>query len=840
MTVNAREAIIKLYQSLAPGSRPNAREAAMGLYRLLGQGSGADGGGGSGADSILFCGPGTGCGTIGAAIDRAIESGADPGSPDVHAVPSIVCGPDEGADDSVITVRLTLPAGDETHEFDLHAWLDYEIHGGDAESAADSVASAVADVLYWKGGVVTASGATVLIDPGPMDWIISVETNEPALEVIADGSRAAVAGHPARPFVVFAAPGCEPPGADDLARARSNNIAIESFDFESGGYGDYARLLVEQADVSVSFRAASAGAAGNSISVEFAHPGGVDQPLDVQVSGTGVTVKLATDASAAVTTTAAQLRSAWPYEATRFCKILVTGNSAAVLEPFARTFLSGGVDWAGRRSLASDGAGNLIEVASTAMGGSLLGYSIGGGTAANAAKFRGDNSPVDHPLPAPIYSDRNLLSIYWDDAGSMTAAYDELDNKTPYQYMIDAGVPVSFGVNYSQIGNGSILTAKQIRDFLLAVGGECANHGMGHVGYGPGGDSIPGDKDWRWYHAVEAKRLLEDAVGFPALSYWWAGWTPAQAFADGYALACRDSVFGLLLRANYITVRGWGELAGSVHYKSGTEPEDHGVCYPVFRRYPIAGVRALSWGANANGIAMAQDYVSFLAASKHLASGFWFHGVQADNGGDNTRMRVSTFKAFIDAIALELDSDQPRLEVAPTHQLAYTHPCAAGERPNLIVNPGFEGCRGAGDASDVLAMYNRSATLGPIYIDKGTGSIDVVDSGQHSGGYALKIKRNTGVCRVRYLSLPAVPGRQYSLEWWQKAVDADATAAITVEFDGGQVTGGLKTFTAAAGAVGEWVRRRTQFVVPKDTVVMHVNFAETAGKELHLDDLFLG
>lgn len=84
---------------------------------------------------------------------------------------------------------------------------------------------------------------------------------------------------------------------------------------------------------------------GNDISVELAHPGAANQPLTVSVNGTDIRVSLATNASGAVTSTAAEVVAALNASAGHLIVAYTyRGNAGAgVVAPAPRTMLTDGL-----------------------------------------------------------------------------------------------------------------------------------------------------------------------------------------------------------------------------------------------------------------------------------------------------------------------------------------------------------------------------------------------------------------------------------------------------------------------------------------------------------------
>lgn len=96
----------------------------------------------------------------------------------------------------------------------------------------------------------------------------------------------------------------------------------------------------------VSLAAVTGGQAGNGISVRFVDPSAASQALAVSVSGSAITVSLATDGTGAITSTAAQVAAA--INANPSASALVTatpeGAGTGVVDAVAQTNLSGGTD----------------------------------------------------------------------------------------------------------------------------------------------------------------------------------------------------------------------------------------------------------------------------------------------------------------------------------------------------------------------------------------------------------------------------------------------------------------------------------------------------------------
>jgi hypothetical protein len=97
----------------------------------------------------------------------------------------------------------------------------------------------------------------------------------------------------------------------------------------------------------MTYTADVAGSGGNSITVRYVDPAAISQALGVVVVGNAITVNLATDGAGAITSTAAQVKSAIDGSAPAAALVDVAnagGNSGAgVVTAMAATALSGGV-----------------------------------------------------------------------------------------------------------------------------------------------------------------------------------------------------------------------------------------------------------------------------------------------------------------------------------------------------------------------------------------------------------------------------------------------------------------------------------------------------------------
>lgn len=609
---------------------------------------------------------------------------------------------------------------------------------------------------------------------------------------------------------------------------------------------DRARLSVTNGTAIMNFVAAKVGSAGNDITIEVATGAGA---LSISVTGNAIRITLASGGS-----TAAAIQFAWTAAAAKLAVFIVkTGGtfSAAI----AATQLAGGVDWIDGEILAQDSAAVPNSISLTKRldngGHSLLGYSVGGGDAANARAFRGDNSALDYPLPPPRYSDKNLLSIIVDDTSVEWLVADggtagALGGLTPYAYAKSKGIPITWGAVADYLVTGAPNpSAAQIMAYIADCGGEVACHSYTHVGrlnaqYLAGGSLE--DKDWRWHEIVEAKAKIEELTYFPCLSYLHVGWGAANVvWPDDEIRANSDDIMGALLRANFIAVRGTGNhpAAGSQR-GSGQAYESYSSTYPMSRRYPADNVMALNWGVGANADALATRFVANLINSNGIARAIWFHAVGTTAGVQ--RIQATAFKLLVDALSAELNRTdrEPLIDIVPFHQLAYTQPCAVGRIPNKLWNAGFEGCQGAGAAATYLEEYDFDATFGPIHASPGNGAILTVNSGAHTGTYYVSMEKGAAATtKVSWVWLDAIPGEQYTLSWWQNALEAGGTITATITFGGSGLSD--RSYAFAAGETGSWVRRQTHMSAPANTTSISIALSAIGdGVLVGLDDVFFG
>lgn len=136
----------------------------------------------------------------------------------------------------------------------------------------------------------------------------------------------------------------------------SYNIKWESLGTPAGGFndpgrsylgGEPARLIVSSGSgTDFVLIAKDPGTAGDLISITLVDPGGASKALAVSVSGKDISVSLATDSSASLTTTADLLIAAVKASvaAGALVDIYITETSSGPLDAVAKTSLTGGTD----------------------------------------------------------------------------------------------------------------------------------------------------------------------------------------------------------------------------------------------------------------------------------------------------------------------------------------------------------------------------------------------------------------------------------------------------------------------------------------------------------------
>lgn len=99
--------------------------------------------------------------------------------------------------------------------------------------------------------------------------------------------------------------------------------------------------LVNQA---ITYSAVAFGAAGNAVTIALLDPGLPSQALSVTVSGSAISVHLATDGGSLITSTATDVVAAIQASAAASALVTVSGSGLTALVALAATHLAGGLD----------------------------------------------------------------------------------------------------------------------------------------------------------------------------------------------------------------------------------------------------------------------------------------------------------------------------------------------------------------------------------------------------------------------------------------------------------------------------------------------------------------
>ena len=481
---------------------------------------------------------------------------------------------------------------------------------------------------------------------------------------------------------------------------------------------------------------------------------------------------------------------------------------------------------------------------------SAIGYELStGGISPAADRFRGDGTALDWPVPRPRYSSVPVVSIVVDDANSTWNDASRFvgvlgGGKSPRQYLLDNRVPFSWGPYPANVGVSSALSAAELQG-LLKIGGEICMHTYTHRADHAG---MPAGTNPDYYETVAARDWLETNVKWPVRGSLWAGVTD---HADKYDINrcypdCRRS---RLIRANFLAHREWTYHA--TNYPQGQREFPAGVL-PMQGRMPATNTVYLTNVFSGLSNVAADEALAIerllyqLAYSKAQAVNLWFHGIRTDGSAatSSADCQVTVFKQLVDTLKALMDARL--INVVPFTQMYYTYPCASGEEPNLIRNPGFEYRQGA----DGVALSAESVpALHSYYIITGDAgsTIKILAAANRSGDNGLEMVRvaGTGACSFQFQTVPLVPGEQYTLSWWQSATSGSPTISATVymkDKDAATISHGTANVSGAASGVGDgWVYRHGRFSVPIGTTYAVVVFAMgVSDTQLYLDDLFLG
>lgn len=209
---------------------------------------------------------------------------------------------------------------------------------------ATSLAGANND-LQFAAASPGAAGANITVtyaDPGAADQALSVTVAGNNITVnLATGGAGAITST----------------AASILAAIQADAAASALVDVSLAGTNDGTGVVTAMAQTNLSagvdndlvFTAANGGANGNLIQIEYVDPHAINQTLSLTaITGNLIQVNLATDATGAVTTTAADIQALLEADATASGLVSIAlpagGVGAGVVVPMKETFLAGGSD----------------------------------------------------------------------------------------------------------------------------------------------------------------------------------------------------------------------------------------------------------------------------------------------------------------------------------------------------------------------------------------------------------------------------------------------------------------------------------------------------------------
>lgn len=110
--------------------------------------------------------------------------------------------------------------------------------------------------------------------------------------------------------------------------------------------GSFTTVLVTAVNDQIRYLAKNSGVSGNSITLTYVNPGTASQPLGISVTGSDITVNLATNSSSVVNSTATQIKSAIESNSAANALVYATllGNGSGTAAAFTETSLAGGED----------------------------------------------------------------------------------------------------------------------------------------------------------------------------------------------------------------------------------------------------------------------------------------------------------------------------------------------------------------------------------------------------------------------------------------------------------------------------------------------------------------
>lgn len=465
------------------------------------------------------------------------------------------------------------------------------------------------------------------------------------------------------------------------------------------------------------------------------------------------------------------------------------------------------------------------------------------------------DTALDRPLPRIKYSSANLFYIIADDARSTgwKTTFTELGSTTPLAYATARRIPICFAPFPKAIGTTGYLTGNELGDFIAATGAEALwhtySHNAAHTGMPPGVD--PDD-----YEVTNAITALEDAIyptgkstwKFPVMSGVWAG---VSGYSEPLDVTRPDNQTrrGLLVRRSFIAYRDWNNTSIT------TDPRGEVISTPYHDTLPIRArlgstaiqnLSQLTTGAadTSARVVMMEKWLNMLANSKHVAVGIWFHDIVSDSTSPESseNCNVSVFKTIVDFLAAELDTASPRLIPATFTEAHMTYPCAAGEEPNLWLNPSFEYVYGGADGSKTACNINAGQYQQPEFNADGSSDVQIVDDDARTGSQCLYMYRSgDDACFLRYMRVKVTPGETLLLSWWQKNAGGTTGGKLDVTVYRNSTSSSYLAYSNAANSGADWEKRWCRIPVPKDTYSLEFRLAmATANTKLFIDDVFLG
>lgn len=438
--------------------------------------------------------------------------------------------------------------------------------------------------------------------------------------------------------------------------------------------------------------------------------------------------------------------------------------------------------------------------------------------AARAANIEGTPGTImDCPLPRPRYTDANaIFCLVCDDCNADLVRVRDSGPLAGYSnisYMIAKRVPASLGVISDGLSNSGLMSAQQIKDFVLQAGGEVLCHTKTHGGnYGiqPYSD----ERDRGYAEIVQAQEAIEAATGYPVRGFLFNGGNVYDPSATPGTLTA------MLMRQRMLIQRSI-----NVHEWAYT--------FPVPNRYPSYMCGGTWQGiTDPNGSKIFRRILGNLAYSRGLAYTFFTHS-SAEPLNSN-RITDAQFKLIVDLLSQYRDAGL--IDLVPFSMFPYIQPTY---RPSGIINGGFEFSDGEDTGFDFEWMAQALGKYWLVHTGMTTGVGNSITSSTEeakSGSRSCKIVRTSGTCGLRYYGIAVCPGEAYKLEWWQKcAAGGTVTATLTWNVTGGSPITVSRDFSSVGTS---WEYQCWSCMIPKNCYSMHVYLDPGIGT-FYLDDIRL-